>query len=117
MPELSADSEAGKKVVIATIANRKDPTQIVEIVHQPDRGIFVTQGIAPYFRLKEIAVPQNLMLAEIQELTKVLSYLLERIATAGDLNLPFRYDPEFEFGDRLYRLDETEEHMLLAPKE
>jgi hypothetical protein len=56
------------------------------------------------------------MLAEIHEMTSVLSYLLERIATAADLNLPFRYDPEFALNDRRYRVEDSGEYMVLTLK-
>ena len=57
------------------------------------------------------------MLPAIQEMTEVLSYILERIATADDLSLPFRYDPEFNVGDRSYILREKEDLMILQRKQ
>jgi hypothetical protein len=54
------------------------------------------------------------MLTEIHEMTGVLSYLLERIATAADLNLPFRYDPDFEVGDSRFKLEESGDFMILT---
>jgi hypothetical protein len=50
-------------------------------------------------------------------MTAVLSYILERIATADDLKIPFRYDPEFELGDKKYLLQEGEDFMILGHKE
>ena len=114
MPHLFPGHDSAKEVVIATIGNQKNPAQVVEIVHLPEKGIFITRGVADHFRIKDIAVPQDLMLAEIHEMTGVLSYLLERIATAADLNLPFRYDPEFEVGDSRYNLQESGAYMLLT---
>ncbi|MFP3869276.1 MAG: hypothetical protein ACLFVT_00150 [Syntrophobacteria bacterium] len=114
MPQLSTGSESSKKVVLATIANQKDPTQVVEIVHLAEKAIFVTRGLTAYFKVKEIAVPQNLMLSEINEISRVLSWLLERIATAGDLNLSFRYEPEFEVNNRRYSLQESGDYMVLT---
>jgi hypothetical protein len=73
-----------------------------------------TRGISTHFNLKEIAVPQSLMLAEIHEMTGVLSYLLERIATAADLDLPFRYEPEFELGNSRFVLEEGKDFMILT---
>lgn len=113
MPDLFADAEAREEIVIATIANQKNPAQVVEIVHLPEKGVFITRGIATHFQIKDIAVPQNLMLAEIREMTGVLSYLLERIATAADLNLPFRYESEFQIGDSRFNLQESGDYMIL----
>ncbi len=114
MVELFAGSESDQEVIIATIGNQKNPSQVVEIVHLPGKNIFITRGIATHFRIKDIAVPQNLMLTEINEMTGVLSYLLERIATAADLNLPFRYDPEFQVGDSRFNLQESGDFMILT---
>jgi hypothetical protein len=117
MSEIFAGPGTDSEMVIATIGNQKNPAQIVEIVHLPERGIFVTRGITTHFRIKDIAVPQNLMLTSIQETTGVLSHLLESIATATDLNLPFRYDPEFEVGKSKYRLHDRGDYMMLSRDE
>ena len=108
------DSFSGGERVVATIGNQKNPAQVVEIVHLPDREIFVTRGVATHFQIKDIAVPQGLMVAEIHEMTGVLSYLLERIATAADLKLPFRYDLEFDLGDSRFSLKESDDYMVLT---
>ena len=114
MPELFSNPESGQDVIIATIGNQQNPAQVVEIVHQPEKEMVATRGISTHFNLKEIAVPQSLMLAEIHEMTGVLSYLLERIATAADLDLPFRYEPEFELGNSRFVLEESENFMILT---
>jgi len=111
---LSGQQQAGE-MVIASIANESKPGQVVEVVHLPDKELFVTRGILTHFSLKEVAVPQGLMLAQIGEMTGVISYLLERIATASDLNLPFRYDPEFDANGKWYRLEDKGSLMLLTP--
>ena len=111
---LSGQQQAGE-MVIASIANESKPGQVVEVVHLPDKELFVTRGILTHFSLKEVAVPQGLMLAQIGEMTGVISYLLERIATASDLNLPFRYDPEFDANGKWYRLEDNGSFMLLTP--
>ena len=117
MPESFGDSEVSQEMIIATIGNQNNPAQVVEIVHLPDKGVFLTRGISTHFNLKEIAVPQNLMLPAIQEMTGVVSYLLERIATADDFKLPFRYEPEFEVGDSKFILQEGEDFMMLKRDE
>jgi hypothetical protein len=117
MFELSDGPDSTQEITVATIANRKNATQVVEIVHLPDKGLLVTRGITTHFRLKEIAVPQNIMIPAIHEMTEVLSYILERMATADDLKIPFRYDPEFNLGDKSYTLQEGEEFMILGYKE
>lgn len=117
MPELFGGPEVSQEMIIATIGNQKNPAQVVEIVHLPEKEVFLTRGISTHFNLKEIAVPQNLMLPAIQEMTEVVSYLLERIATADDLKLPFRYEPEFEVGDSRFTLQESEDFMMLEREE
>jgi len=117
MPELFGGPEVSQEMIIATIGNQKNPAQVVDIVHLPEKEVFLTRGISTHFNLKEIAVPQNLMLPAIQEMTEVVSYLLERIATADDLKLPFRYEPEFEVGDSRFTLQESEDFMMLEREE
>jgi hypothetical protein len=117
MSELFTDPDSTEELVIATIANQKNAAQVVEIVHLPEKGVLITRGISNHFDLKEIAIPQNVMLPAIHEMTAVLSYILERIATADDLKIPFRYDPEFELGDKKYLLQEGEDFMILGHKE
>ena len=117
MPDLFGGSEVSQEMIIATIGNQNNPAQVVEIVHLPDKGLFLTRGISTHFNLKEIAIPQNLMLPAIQEVTGVVSYLLERIATADDLKLPFRYEPEFEVGDSRFTLHESGDFMMLERDE
>ena len=114
---LFSGPDAAEEIVVATIANQKNAAQVVEIVHLPEKGILITRGISMHFGLKEIAIPQNVMLPAIHEMTSVLSYILERIATADDLNIPFRYDPEFELDDKIYILQEGEDFMILSHKE
>jgi hypothetical protein len=117
MSELFNGSDSTQEVIVATIANQKNAAQVVEIVHLSEKGVLVTRGISTHFGLKEIAIPQNVMLPAIHEMTAVLSYILERIATADDLRIPFRYDPEFELGDKEYILQEGEDFMILGHKE
>ena len=113
MQQPSANKEKTHERVLAIISNKKDPTQLVEIVHLPQKQLFLTRGISHNFHMKEIAVPQGHMLAEIGEVTLLLSHILERIATAADLNLPFQYDLDFEFGNRKYSLEQWEDYFLL----
>ena len=113
MQDQLANQEKTQERVLATISNKKDPTQLVEIVHLPRKQLFLTRGIYHNFHIKEIAIPQGHMLGEIQEVTRLLSYLLERIATAADYNLPFQYDHDFEFGNRKYTLEQKEDYLLL----
>jgi hypothetical protein len=117
MSELFNDSQSAQNIIVATIANQKNATQVVEIVHLPEKEVLITRGITTHFNLKEIAVPQDVMLPAIHEMTAVLSYILERIATADDLKIPFRYDPEFELGEKRYVLQEGEDFMILGHKE
>ena len=117
MSELFTDPDSAQEIIVATIANQKNAAQVVEIVHLPEKELLITRGITTNFNLKEIAIPQNVMLPAIHEMTSVLSYILERIATADDLKIPFRYDPEFELGEKRYILQEAEDFMILGYKE
>jgi hypothetical protein len=113
MQDQLTNQEELRERVLATLSNKNDPTELVEIVHLPQKQLFLTRGISHNFHIKEIAIPQGHMLGEIHEVTRLLSYILERIATAADLNLPFQYDLDFEFGNRKYSLEEREDYLLL----
>jgi len=117
MSEVLSGQQSARETVIAAIANDRKPGQLVEVVHLPDKEIFITRGIRTHFGLKEVAVPQGLMLAGIGAMTVVLSYLLERIATASDLNLPFRYDPEFDVSGTWFHLEDGGNYMVLTRTE
>ncbi len=117
MLDVLSGQQSPRETVIAAIANDKKPGQVVEVVHLPANELVVTRGIRTHFGLKEVAVPQALMLAEVGEMTVVLSFLLERMATAADLNLPFRYDPQFDMNGRWFRLEDEGDYMLLTRME
>ena len=117
MFESFSGPDSTQEIIVATIANQKNAAQVVEIVHLPEEGLLITRGIKNHFGLKEIAIPQDVMIPAIHEMTVVISYILERIATADDLKIPFRYDPEFELGDKAYTLQEGEDFMILGYKE
>jgi hypothetical protein len=101
MMELQTQAE---KNVLLQIQNSKKPHQTVSVVYDKERGQFITDGLKDLFRVKEIVVDSPDVLGSLEEYAMVLSFLLESISTAQDLNLPFGYHDQFEFQGVKYSL-------------
>lgn len=101
------------KTVLMTIQNRKNPEQIVQMVMSPFNEHFQTEGLRRYFGLSEIGVEAQDLLESIEEYGAVISYLLETMSTAKDLNLPYYYSNEFEFKGIRYSMREKGDVRLL----
>ena len=48
MPELFGGPEVSQEMIIATIGNQNNPAQVVEILHLPEKGLFLTRGISTH---------------------------------------------------------------------
>jgi hypothetical protein len=99
--------------VLLTIQNNKNPEQLIYLVIDDSREHLVTQGLQRFFGLKEIRLDTQVVLESIQEYAAVLSYILDTISTARDLNLPYRYQDEFRIGNAGYTLYEDGEYRSL----
>lgn len=99
--------------VLMTIQNSKKPEQTLYLVFQPLNAHFVTQGLKRLFGLKEIWIESSDVLNSMQDIAQLLSFLLETMSAAQDLNLPYHYENEFEHEGVRYTLYEKGDHRLL----
>ena len=101
------------RTVLMTIQNNKNPEQIIQLVRSTVNGHFETEGLRNHFGLSEIAVETEDLLESLQEYGEVISYLLETMSAAKDLNLPYFYQNEFEFKGARYSMREKGDVWLL----
>ena len=96
-----------------SIQNNRKPEQIVQFVRVGADGPFETEGLRALFGVSEIRVEARDVFQSFEEVAGVLSFLLDTMSEAQDLNLPFGYAMEFQLNGRVYRLDEQEGHRVL----
>ena len=103
----------GSNDIIATIGNKEDPTQNIDIRYLRDENAFVTSGIKLYFAEKEILIPSKLVLMDFQLIGAIVSAILEKLSQAHDMDSTFEYEPQFNVLDKPYSLEEWGEYMKL----
>lgn len=96
-----------------SIQNNRKPEQIVQFVRVEIDGHFETEGLRELFGLSEIRVEATDVFRSFEEITGVLSFLLDTMSEAQDLNLPYAYAPEFQLNGQVYRLEEEEGYRVL----
>ena len=105
---------AGSNDIIATIGNREDPTQNIDIRYLRDDNAFVTSGIKFLFGEREILIPSQLVIMDFQLIGAIVSAILEKLSQAHDLNSTFQYAPRFNVLDKTYSLEEWGAYMKLS---
>jgi len=104
----------GSNDIIATIGNKEDPTQNIDIRYLRDENAFVTSGIKLYFAEKEILIPSQLVLMDFQLIGAIVSAILEKLSQAHDMDSTFEYESQFNVLDKPYSLEEWGEYMKLS---
>jgi len=99
--------------VIGTIANKRKPDQVVEIVYLRTENAFRTSGIRRLLNMKEILIPVYMVANDFQLVGAIISEILERISVARETGIPFEYARRFEVLDRVYTLSESGDFMKL----
>lgn len=99
--------------VLLTIQNTSNPAQGIFLVIDESREFLKTQGLKPLFGLKEIRLKTQDVLEDLQQYAQVLAFILDTIATADKLGLPYSYQNEFQFDDVDYTLLEDGEYRSL----
>ena len=99
---------------IATIENKEDPTQNIDIRYLRDENAFVTAGIKLHFLEKEILIPAQLILEDFQLIGAIVSAILEKLSQAHDMDSTFEYELQFNVLDKSYSLEEWGEYMRLS---
>lgn len=103
--------------VLLSIQNTRNPAQGIFLVIDESRKHLETQGLMTHFGLKEIRLDTQDVLEDLQQYAQVLTFILDTIATAGELGLPYSYQNEFQFGEINYTLYDEGEYRLLKKAE
>jgi hypothetical protein len=108
-----SDEMNGNGQVIGTIANKRNPDQVVEIVYLRNENAFCTSGIRSLLNMKEILIPVYMVANDFQLVGAIISAILERISVAKETGISFEYAHRFEVVDRVYTLSESGDFMKL----
>ena len=95
--------------IIATIENKDNPLQTVDIKYLSEENSFVTSGIKAHFGEKEIMIPAHLVVIDLQLMGSIVSTILEKVSQAQEKESSFEYSPTFEVLDKKYTMTEMRE--------
>ncbi len=102
--------------VFLQIQNSKKPQQIINVIMTDPDAHFETRGLKGFFDLDEIWIERNEFLVSMEEYAMLLSFLLETMSEAQDLNLPYSYMEDFEYKGQRYSLVRQDSHRVLKKK-
>jgi hypothetical protein len=110
---MNVSSNPEEKTVLLTIQNSNKPNQFIQLVYDSAKNEFVTEGLKGLFNVKEIRIESLEVLQSVQDYAQVLSFLLDTMSTAQDLNLQYSYQSEFTYQDAKYSLHEDGQYRVL----
>jgi len=102
-----------ERPVILQIQNSKKPEQLIQLVMDTSNAHLETVGLKALFGMKEIRLDTMDVLESLPEYAEVLSFLVEAMSAAQDLNLPFVYQNAFDFHDAKYTIRDERDWMVL----
>lgn len=111
------DMTSASNAVFLQIQNSKKPEQIISVILDDSENHFETDGLRRLFGLDEVWIERNDFLAWMEEYALVLSFLLETMSAAQDLNLPYNYLDHFEYKGQNYSLMRQDGHRILKRKD
>ncbi len=103
--------------VFLRIQNSKKADQVISVIMSESDAHFETRGLQGLFGLDEIWIERNEFLLSMEEYATLLSFLLETMSAAQDLNLPYGYMENFEYKGRRYSLIRQNGYRVLTNKE
>lgn len=110
------DTTTAGNPVFLQIQNSKKPEQVISLILNESSGRFETLGLSAHFGIEEVVVERNDFLQWMDEYAQVLSFLLETMSAAQDLNLPYGYQDRFEFRGQDYSLNNQNGCRLLKKR-
>lgn len=111
MTSESMDNLSGN--VIASIQNRQDPGQTIDLIFLPGEGGFATSGIRTCFDLPEILIPSHLVAEDLNLMGAIVSAILEKISQACEGDGSFEYVSGFRVMGREFTLSPHGDFMKL----
>ncbi len=99
--------------VFLQIQNSKKPEQIINLILDDSNERFETQGLNVHFGQEEIRIEKDEFLQQMDEYAQVLSFLLETMSAAQDMNLPYGYQDRFDYRGKKYSLLRENRHRVL----
>ena len=103
--------------VFLQIQNSKKPDQVISVIMSDSDAHFETRGLKGLFDLDEIWIERDEFLLSMEEYAMLLSFLLETMSAAQDLNLPYSYIENFEYRGRGYSLIRQNGYRVLKKKD
>jgi hypothetical protein len=100
---------------VASIENKRNPSQVVYLLYLRGENAFVTFGIEEHFAEKEIMIPAYLLVKDFELVGSIISAILERLSEAKDMGGVFVYEPRFTVLGTTYSLTEYKGFMLMEP--
>ncbi len=102
---------------IATIENKDNPSQSIDLKYLSDANAFVTSGIQTYFGEKDIFIPSQLVVINFDLIGAIVSTILEKLSKAKEEESTFEYAPSFEVMGNKYTMTEYGDYMKLVQEE
>lgn len=114
---MDADSQNDDRKTLLQIQNRQKPEQVIYLVWNKADNTFETTGLKDLFNVKEIRIESEDLMQSLERYGHVLSFLFETMSTAKELNLPYGYQNEFEFGNEKYTLYDAGDYRVLKQRD
>ena len=115
MTNQSSSKDVGR--TIASIENKDNPSQTIDIKYLSEENAFVTAGIQSYFGEKEIFIPSQLVVINFDLIGAIVSTILEQISRAKEEESTFEYASRFEVMGNQYTMTSVGKYMKLDQEE
>ena len=110
---MNAEAQHEDRKTLLQIQNRQRPDQVIYLVWDKENNTFETSGLTDLFDVKEIRIESEDLMQSLERYGHVLSFLFETMSTAKELNLPYGYQSQFEFGNEQYSLRDAGDYRIL----
>lgn len=102
------------ETIVASIANKEDPAQVVDIRYVREENAFVTSGIKQHFDEREILIPAYLVIKDLGLMGAIVSTILEKLSQALDREGSFEYASRLDALDKTYSVEKYGDYMRLS---
>ncbi len=102
---------------IATIENKDNPSQSIDLKYLSDENAFVTSGIRTHFGENDIFIPSKLVVINFDLIGAIVSTILEKLSKAKEEESTFEYAPSFDVLGNKYTMTEYGDYMKLVQED